>query len=128
MPANDPIDPTKIYENVKDGVLPVLSATGVQVVASNVTWITSPGSTKKIRILGGFFQVSGATAATVTIKTSTGPVNLINGIVAPANAQFVLLPIVDQGYCETATGDSLTADVSGATVFYFLNYIVYTPS
>lgn len=121
-------NPTKVFENAKDGVTQIYTAGGVFAVANNQSVIAAVTG-QRIRIMGlTFVSDDAAAASNFLLKSASGGTTIMPAmsgapdITAPFN-----LPLVYSGYAETNTGEGLFIDVGTQALRIWVFYLVYTP-
>lgn len=118
--------PQKIFENDKDGVIPVLTIAGTYGVASNQSLVTGV-SNKRVRVVGYAAQSGTATQGVYGFINGSGGSALSSFVAPPLTLAPALFPITEHGYFETSTGTGLFLNIATASVSLNIFYIIYTP-
>lgn len=122
--------PQGIFENSKDGVIPIQSVFFTRTVAAATSLIPAVVG-KRSRIVGGVFQSNATTSTGITIfynASGAGTILFALGTPARDGSQGPFpLPISEFGYFETQTGDALFAEAAVVSQQGTLFYIQYTP-
>jgi hypothetical protein len=120
------VDPTRIFE-VNGQVCPLLTYSATVPVSTN-TQLVAAVTGKRIRVMGYALQTNDASLIGVIEFLDGSGGARKDAVYAPVRGQQrEKLPIVDSGYFETTTATGLFANVSVASVFATVFYIVYTP-
>ncbi len=120
------VNPANIYENSKDGVLPLLNLFASIPVGANQLLISAVAG-KRVRIMGLLSQTNNAAQGALQfLNGNAGP--LLYSYWQPTTAQTPeKLPVIDTGYFETSTGNGLYATVITQPIICNIFYIIYTP-
>ncbi len=121
--------PSVMYQDIDGAIVTVQDAPGILAAGAAGTTLISATSGKQIRVLSMHFASAGA-ATSISLKSSGGGLRF-GPVVVPANTVVspnVVYPNQEIGWCDTATGEGLTADGGAVNIIYSIRFVVFTPT